>query len=365
MQVPSWLVGHSIAGNAVWRWLLFLALILIAAAIGQIVKIVAERVADRRFGGKDSWGGVLLRAVSRTWVLVSTAIGFHAARAVLVLDAVPSSMADSIGAILNAAAAGYAFYCLCDLSDFFLMRLASRTESKVDDVLVPLVGRSVRIIIGMIVILNVVQEVSGKNITTILASLGVGGLAVALAGQDTIKNFFGSLVILGDRPFEVGDRIVVDGHDGPVEAVGFRSTKIRTLEGALVTVPNAEMVSRSVCNMGKREYIRRTMTITITYDTSPAKVRRALDILRDILKDHEGMKEDRPPRVFFGDFGDWALKLNVIYWYHPADYFLYMAFSEGVNFRVLERFNEEGISFAFPSQTVYMSGAAVDEMSAG
>jgi len=109
-------------------------------------------------------------------------------------------------------------------------------------------------------------------------------------------------------------------------------------------------------NIGKRPYIRRVADIGITYDTPPEKVERALQILRELLDNHEGMNPDLPPRVFFADFGPSALILRVIYWYHPPDYWKFVAFSEQFNKEVFRRFNEEGIDFAFPTQTVYLAG---------
>lgn len=143
-----------------------------------------------------------------------------------------------------------------------------------------------------------------------------------------------------------------------MERIGFRSTRIRTLEGHQVTIPNSEMVNKTLQNIGKRPYIRRLANITITYGTSPEKVQRALDIIKEILSNHEGMNPEFPPRVFFSGFNDSSLNLMMLYWYHPPDYWKYMAFSEQVNFLILERFNAEGIEFAFPSQTVYLADDA-------
>jgi MscS family membrane protein len=152
--------------------------------------------------------------------------------------------------------------------------------------------------------------------------------------------------------------VVFDGHDGAVESVGFRSTKIRTLDGHLVTVPNGEIVNRTVQNIGKRPYIKRIMNVTVTYDTTAAKMARAVEIIEDILRDHEGMNPEFPPRVFFSGFNDCSLNILVIYWYHPPDYWKYMDFSARVNMSLLERYNAEGIEFAFPTQTIHMAGSS-------
>jgi MscS family membrane protein len=140
-----------------------------------------------------------------------------------------------------------------------------------------------------------------------------------------------------------------------VEEVGFRSTKIRTLAGHLVTVPNDKAATSVVENIGRRPYIRRLFNVTITYDTPPDKVERAIKIIEEILANHEGMHPDFPPRVFFSDFNDASLNILVIYWYHPPEYWEFLAFSQKVNMRILRAFNEEGIEFAFPTQTIYLA----------
>jgi len=353
----EWL-NYSVVGNEVWRLVLFFIIVLLSSAVGRLARFSVDRVARRPTAPARHWQPVVLKAIARPFVLLGLAVGIRLGVSVLILGEALEGLASTCGNVATAAAIGYAIYSLVDIVDHYLRQMSERTESRLDDVLAPLVGKSIRITVTVLVVMNVVQEVSGKSITTILAGLGVGGLAIALAGQDTIKNFFGSIVILGDRPFEIGDRIVVDGHDGPVESVGFRSTRIRTLEGHQVTVPNSEMVNRTVQNIGRRPYIRRVANLTITYDTPPEKVARALEIVKDVLHDHEGMHPDFPPRVYFNDFNDWSLNLLMIYWYHPPEYWDFMAFTERVNMEILERFNAEGIEFAFPSQSIYLAGTS-------
>lgn len=346
----------KIAGNELWKILIFFGVILCSLIAGRLARFFMERSAAQAREKKKELTGLLLAALSRPVVMAAFTLGWWLGIAALTgLSPALRSMAESVGYVLNAIAIGYALYSLVDIVDYYLLGLARRTESKVDDVLAPLVGKSIRITVFVLVLLNVIQQISGKSIATILAGLGVGGLAIALAGQDTIKNFFGSLVILWDKPFEIGERIVVDKYDGPVESIGFRSTRIRTLEGDQVTVPNSEMVNKTVQNIGRRPHIRRLANITVTYDTPPEKVQRALDIIKEILNNHEGMKPEFPPRVYFNNFNDSSLNIIMIYWYHPPDYWKYMQFSELVNQQILKRFNAEGIDFAFPTQTIYLA----------
>ncbi len=234
--------------------------------------------------------------------------------------------------------------------------MAEKTVSKLDDMMVAVVAKTLRLTVIVLAVVQIAQILSGEEVTSIIAGLGIGGLAVALAAQDSIKNFFGSLVILSDKPFELGERIVFDSHDGTVEEVGIRSTKLRRLDGHQVTIPNAELAAKSIHNIGRRPYIRRLLNITVTYDTPPAKVEEGKKILEDILKDHEGMNPEFPPRVYFSDFNSASLGYLVLYWYHPPVYWDYLAFSEKVNLDILRRFNQAGIDFAFPTQTLHIAG---------
>jgi MscS family membrane protein len=244
---------------------------------------------------------------------------------------------------------------LVGVLDVYLKRWAAATESTIDDMLVPIVGKTIRLFIILIGAMIIIQNMTGLKIGPLLASLGIGGLAVALAAKDSIANFFGTLTILFDKPFQVGHRITIDQYDGTVENVGFRSTRIRTLTGHLVTIPNEKLVNSSLENIGERPYIRWLTNIGITYDTPPDKVEKAVQIIREILENHEGMKEDFPPRVFFNGFNDWSLNIMVVVWYHPPDYWDYQAWQQKTCLEIMRRFEAEEIDFAFPSRTIYVA----------
>lgn len=246
-------------------------------------------------------------------------------------------------------------FSLVDLIDARLNKWAGATESTIDDMLAPLLGKTLRIFIVLIGAILVVQNLTGVELGPLLASLGVGGIAVALAAKDSIANFFGTLTILFDKPFQIGQRIVIDTIDGTVESVGFRSTRIRTLTGHLVTIPNEKLVNTSIENIGMRPHIRWLTHVTITYDTPPEKVEQAVAILSGILANHEGMDPEFPPRVFFNGFNDWSLNILMVAWYHPPDYWAMQAWQQRTCLEILRRFNAAGIDFAFPSRTVYVA----------
>jgi MscS family membrane protein len=255
----------------------------------------------------------------------------------------------------TAVALVWFIFSLLSIVDFHLKNWAASTESTIDDVLAPLAGKTLRvftIIIGSIII---IQNLTGVKIGPLLASLGIGGIAVALAAKDSIANFFGTLTILFDKPFQLGERVIIDKFDGVIEDVGFRSTRIRTLTGHLVTIPNEKIVNSGLENVAKRPHIRWLTNMTITYDTPPEKVERAVSIIQEILDNHEGIHPDFPPRVYFNGFNDWSLNIMVIAWYHPADYWLMQEWQQRTCLEILRRFKDEGIEFAFPSRTLYLA----------
>ena len=350
------LTEYTVADNQFWRLIFLFVAILLGLIAGKFTKFFMLRTGKELRSKEQPLKAVLLESTANPAVFIFFVIGLRFGLSVLTLNEGIQGWAESTVDVLIVIAIGYVAYRIVDVLSYWLSRVADRTESKLDNMLVPLVRTSLRITVIILTLLQVATVVSGTTLTSILATLGVGGLALALAAQDTVKNFFGSLVIFADKPFELGERVSVDGHDGTVEQVGFRSTRLRTLEGHLVTIPNGELANKTIQNITKRPNIRRIMNITITYDTPPDKVQRALDIVKETLSDHEGMNPEMPPRVFFNGFNDMSLNIFAIYWYHPPDWWAYNAFSEKVNFELLRRFNEEGIDFAFPTQTLHLAG---------
>jgi len=228
-------------------------------------------------------------------------------------------------------------------------------QLKMDELLVRLVGKTLRIFVILIGVIMIIQNFTGVRLGPLVASLGIGGVAVALAAKDSIANLFGTVMIILDKPFEVGERVIVNKYEGLVESVGYRSTRIRTLDGHLVCIPNEKIVNDAIENVDKRPHLKWSTNITLTYDTPPEKVEQAVAILRELLDNHEGMREDYPPRVHFNAFNDWNLNIAVLAWYHPASWWDYQGWLERTCLEILRRFEREGIEFAFPSQTMYLA----------
>jgi len=190
---------------------------------------------------------------------------------------------------------------------------------------------------------------------TLIAGLSIGGLAFALAAQDTIKNIYGGFTIFTDRPFRIGDRIKVDGFDGFVEEIGIRSTRIRTLEKRVVTIPNFKLVEASVENISEEPLRRVLLKLGLTYNTSPEKMNEAMAILKDMPNRVENV-ETKDIMVAFTDFTDFSLVITFVYFIRKdADV---METPTQVNSEVLRSFNEAELQFAFPTHTVYLEKAS-------
>jgi len=356
MNILNTLKTVTIAGNELWRIAALFCCVLLALIVARLARVFMSRAASHCTTGEKKLKEVALRSAGGGVLPLLFAWGLARGCSFLSLQGALAGWVDSVLSVLLSIGVAYLLYSLVDVVDVWLRRFADSTASTLDDMLVPMVRKSLRVTIVVLAMVQIAQSLSDKPITSILAGLGVGGVAIALAAKDTVANFFGSLVILADKPFEFGDRIKVDGQDGSVVEVGFRSTRIKRLDGHLVTIPNGALANMTIENVSKRPHIKRVMDVTVTYDTPPDKMERAIEIIKDILNNHEGMNPDFPPRVFFSDFNDWALNIRVFYWYHPAEYWDYMAFSQQFNMDLLRRFNDEGIEFAFPTQTAFLAG---------
>ncbi len=349
-------------GNAFWRFGLVLLVIVVAMAAGRIVQYFISGFTKRR--EKRIGANVFTIFLNCLVKPVSVAI-FGLALTICKLflvfgeKGISLTVEKSWARIANAIVAisvAYAIYRLVDIIEYYLIRWTTQTETKLDDMLVPVVRKSLRVTIFIISAIYIIDNILDQDVKSILLGAGVGGIAIALAAKDTIANFFGSITIFADRPFQIDELVKIEGHYGPVEEVGFRSTKIRTINGHLVTVPNSVIANSVVENVSKRPFIRRTSNITITYDSGHEKAKKAVEIIKKILSEVSQVNNvpGKPPRVYFSDFNDWSLNIYMSYWVKPADYWLFHEVNERVNLEMMKRFEVEGIEFAFPSQTLYM-----------
>jgi MscS family membrane protein len=216
----------------------------------------------------------------------------------------------------------------------------------------PLIKRGVLILVWFIGIVTALHNV-GITLTALMGTLGIGGIAFALAAQDTIKNIFGGITIFTDKTFHIGDIIKVDANEGSVVDIGLRSTRIRTYDRRIVTIPNYKLMDAVVTNISSEPGRRVVLELGVTYDTTPARMQEAVRILKELPSRIPGMK-DKDHTAFFSDFGDSALVITFVYFIRKsADIF---DTRSAVNFEILRAFTAAGLSFAFPSRSVYIEG---------
>jgi MscS family membrane protein len=239
-----------------------------------------------------------------------------------------------------------------DSTSRFFSTLAGKTESKLDDQLIPVLRKSLKTFVGVIAFLFLAQNL-GYSVASLLAGLGIGGLAVALAAQDTLSNFFGSLTILVDRPFAVGDWIEIDGNEGVVEEIGFRSTRIRTFAKTQISIPNSVLANSAINNWSRMPIRRVKMVVGVTYDSSAEHMERAVEGIRSILRDHARVYQDFF-LVNFTDFGASSLDIFVYYFTKTTVWGDYLGVRQDINLRIMRLLENLGMEVAFPSRTVYL-----------
>ncbi len=357
-------------GNTLQQWGFLLGAIFVGLLTGKLVAYVLRRVGS----GWEQRGwhaqGLVFSAAASPANLACISAGLAAGLAPLYLTEPLRDFSTSVILLLLLIAGFWYAYNLISVFELVLKRVTSHTDSKLDDQVLPLIRKSLRLFLVVVAVLVILETVFGADVGTALAGLGIAGLAVSMAAQDSLKNLFGSITILFDQPFQVGERVIISGYDGTVEEIGFRSTKIRTLVGHLVNIPNSVIVNESVENVARRPTIRRLMNVTITYDTPREKIAEAVAIIRELLDSPDFREpihpvvngDELPPRVYFNDFNSESLNIIVLYWYAPTDWWAYMEHAQRFNLALFERFEEADIEFAFPSQTLYLAGDAKREL---
>lgn len=231
-------------------------------------------------------------------------------------------------------------------------KISNKIEVEIDNILFPFVSKIMKFIVVIMTIAIVANEWE-YDVNGFIAGLGLGGLAFALAAKDTLANVFGGIVIIADKPFTIGDWILTDGVEGTVEDINFRSTKIRTFAQALVTVPNASLASQSVTNwtrMGKR---RITFKLSLTYSTPRVKMERCVDRIREMLKQHAHIHQETI-FVHFDQFNESSLDVFLYFFTKTTNWGEFLRVKEDVNFKIMTILEEEQISIAFPSRSIYI-----------
>ncbi|HDY81441.1 MAG TPA: mechanosensitive ion channel family protein [Halieaceae bacterium] len=349
-------LDKTFLGNSLWQYLLAVLVILATMA----AKLVARHVIDRWLArlvqrSSSELDDRLLAALRRPAFLLIYIAGLYLAVEVLTLPTEPVNLPRFFHALFTSLLivdVAYFLYSATSILDVTLGKWAEKTETDLDDQLVPFLRRGLRVVVVALAAVMVIQNL-GYSVSSLVAGLGLGGLAFALAARDTLANTFGSITIFTDRPFKLGDWIKVGSVEGVVEDIGFRSTRVRTFEKTLITIPNAKLTDTPIENVDARPLRRVKMVVGLTYDTSAEQMEQALAAIRDILGKHPGVSQDYW-LVYFTDFGASSLDIFIYYFTVSKVWAEYLEVRQQVNLEIMKRLEQLGLSIAFPSTTVYL-----------
>lgn len=229
----------------------------------------------------------------------------------------------------------------------YLLPIVDDSDSDLDDQLMPILRKGVRSVIWIIGIIVGLNN-AGYNVGALLAGVGIGGLAMAMAAKDFVANVFGGITVFVDKPFKLNERIQVNGLDGVITEIGIRSTRMTTLAGRMVTIPNKTFTESWVENVSVEPWRKEVLKLGLTYDTSPDAIEKAIGILNEIVDEMDEVEDDR--LISFNTFGDFALTITFIYYIKKESNI--MGTQNMMHLQILRRFNAEKLDFAFPTQTV-------------
>ncbi len=361
-HIPDWMREEFLVLNW-WQWIG----IFVAVLIGLTLRLLARRLLNlaKRLTSRSAtdWDDRIIDAIKAP-VGFLVAVGFwFLALLILQFEGTVLSVFTIALQILLGIAAIWTVYGLAGVLSDYLTDLASKTESTLDDQLVPLLTRTLRVFIVIVGVLIVIQNM-GVNVLSLLAGLGIGGLAFALAARDAVANFFGSLMILFDRPFQVGDWIKVGGSEGTVEEIGFRSTRIRTFYNSVISIPNSEVANEQIDNMGVRQFRRAVANLGVTYDTPPDVLEAFMEGIKNIIKANPATRKDYF-HVVFKEFGDSALVIMVYFFFKVPDWNNELVERQNVYLEILRLAKELKVEFAYPTQTLHVESFPEKEPTRG
>ena len=342
-----------------WKWILIIVTAVFSTALASILRRIIEhvfKVIKNRTQNNFiqdvhnlsienilSW-----IVVTEVWVLVLDILDLHAK-----LEKYVSLGIEILQAYLFIRLA----YKLADAVGAFMQRAAEKTETTLDDQLVPLARKTLKLLVVIVGTLTTLQGF-GFHVVSLLAGLGLGGLALALAAQDTAANVFGSITIFLDQPFQIGNLVRIGDTEGVIEEIGFRSTRIRTAYSSVVTLPNSVVAKEKIDNLGLRKNFRTRWVLGVTYDTSPERLSGFIDTIQYMLHQHpKVLKEDI--RVYFNNLGDFSLQILVQFFIAPVplpkDELL---IQQEILFEIMKLAEKLDVSFAFPTQTIQLENVA-------
>ena len=349
------LIDRELVGIGLYQWVSLAALIFVAWVLDLVIALVFQLVV-RRYLKKDEDARTpgdssrLVRKASKPFGLAAGGAFVYFMLPALDFNPTPEGILRVAAQIVTLVGLFLSLSRAVDLAAEFFQRRAIKTPTKFDDLLVPLIRKSAKTVLLVFALLTVAESLS-LPVTSLLAGLGIAGAAIAFASKDTVENFFGSIAVILDRPFNAGDWVAIDGIEGTVEHLGFRSTRIRTFYNSLITVPNALLVRAKVDNYGMRKYRRYKTTLQILYSTPPDRIEAFVEGLRELVRTSPDTRKDTI-EIHFRDLGAHSLDIMVYIFFRVPDWSAELAARHTFNLQVLRLAKRLGVEFAYPTQTL-------------
>ncbi|MFT7670877.1 MAG: MscS family membrane protein [Planctomycetota bacterium] len=336
-----------------WQWMGLAALAFVGAMLGRIVNYLLRRLSERvARSERIVFDKSVLVGFERPFGLFVMAWIIFLMLPALHLEVLYFGIVRLAIALFLAVVGVWSAYRLVDVGAGVLAAKAKRTSNRFDDMLVPLVRRMAKIFLTFIGIVFVASYVS-EDLYGIVAGLSIGSLAIGFAAKDSIENLFGTVTVLLDQPFQLGDWITVGEIDGTVEEVGFRSTKVRTFYNSIISVPNSNFISAHIDNWGSRRYRRIKTTVGLAYDTPPLKIESFCEALRELVRTHPYTRKDYY-HIYLNNFGPSSLDILVYCFVETPDWSTELREKHRLYLDILRVADGLGIEIAFPTQTLHI-----------
>lgn len=337
-------------GNTVFDWSISLLIILLTVVVAKIIYWMIKKYVKRFLvTTKSRLDDLIVDMLEEPLVFAVIIAGIWFALDRLTFSAdieILISRAYYILIIFNIA---WLISRLVDsLISEYLVPIVEKSQGDLDDQLLPLVRKGLRITIWIVAVIIALNN-AGYDVGAIIAGLGIGGLAFALAAQDTVSNLFGGFTVIVDKPFTITDRIKIAGFDGTVKEIGIRSTRLVTLEGRVVTIPNSYFSKNPIENVSSEPSRKIVLNLGLTYDMNDKKIEQAIGLLKEIVQNNPHVRENS--LISFNGFGDFALNILFIYYIKKRSNILET--QTEINLEILRKFTANNLDFAFPSQTIY------------
>ena len=351
VNLSSELLNTIYYGNPVSSYLTFGGFIFLGLILGLIIRpFLISKLKSFADKTKNKVDDMVYYILDKPFIFTLFIIGYLIGESAMSPGTAIGKVATNIGSILLSILVGwYAIRVVDGAVLFYLKPMAEKTESRIDDQLIPLISKAMKYTIIALDVLFILSNV-GYDITSLIAGLGIGGLALAMASQEALSNLFGGVAMFSDRSFLIGDLLKVGKYTGNIEEMGLRSTRIRTFDGTLVTIPNKIMANDALENISAGNGRRIVVKLGLEYGTTPKKIAKAKELLQRIIKGTKGVDHKRITTAFTG-FGDYTLDITFIYFI--MDTSRYFGIKDEINSKILVEFNRSKIGFAYPTYTVY------------